>query len=119
MARGAARHPDEQIVFAAVGKTQLATLASLHDRAMALAAAMHEAGVAPGAAVGVQAPVDGAITELLEALWLLGAVVVPLVTAGPADIAHVTGETDIAHLVVAASWRGQELAASTVEHQRD
>ena len=51
-------------------------------------------GVGPGDAVVVQSPADAAGVELFVALWLLGAVVVPLVaTAGPDEIDLAIAET--------------------------
>jgi acyl-CoA synthetase (AMP-forming)/AMP-acid ligase II len=118
LAQGAAAHPDDAIVFAAVdGATDQATLASLHAGGRRLAAALHRIGVRPGEAVAVQAPADRTSTELIEALWLLGTVVVPLVAAyGPAEIGHIVQESGATTYVSPASWRGVEHAARAVEH---
>jgi len=119
--QGAADHPDDAIVFAAVdGANEHATLASLHAGGRRIAAALHELGVRPGDVVAVQGPADRASTELLEGLWLLGTVVVPLVAAyGPAEIAHIVRESGATTYVSPPAWRGVGLSAQAVEHAAD
>ncbi len=118
LAQGAAAHPDAAIVFAAVdGATDHATLADLHAGGRRLAAGLHALGVRPGDVVAVQGPADRASTQLVEALWLLGTVVVPLVAAyGPGEIAHIVAESGATTYVSPASWRGVDYAAQAVEH---
>ncbi|MHB8464046.1 MAG: class I adenylate-forming enzyme family protein [Acidimicrobiales bacterium] len=118
---GASGHPNDEIVFAAAdGGGGATSLAELRDGANALAGALHGAGVEPGATVCLQAPADRASTEVLEALWMLGAVVVPLVvTAGPGEIGHVIRETGASQLIVTPAWRGQTPAADAVAHRAE
>ena len=118
---GAREHGASEIVFAPVdATTQTVTRAALHERAETLAAVLLRAGVSPGDAVAVQAPIDRASTEVLEALWLLGAVVVPIVvTAGAAEVGQIVRESTAATIIVAPEWRGAPLAAAAVEHAGD
>ena len=112
---GARNHPDATLVFAGDAATQVATLASLHERAVALAGALPTADVRPGSIVAVQAPPDRASTELFAALWLLGAVVVPVVlTATPLELDHILRETGATHLVVTPEWRGADIASQAL-----
>src|SRR5690606_19551912 len=115
-----AEHPDDAVVFATDGGTDHATLAELHAGARRVAAALHELGVRPGDVVAVQAPADRTSTELVEALWLLGTVVVPPVAAyGPAEVAHIVAESGATTYVSPASWRGVDYAERAVEHAAD
>jgi acyl-CoA synthetase (AMP-forming)/AMP-acid ligase II len=73
--------------------------------------------VQPGDVVAVQAPADRTSTELLEGLWLLGTVVVPLVAAyGPAEIGHLVQESGASTYLSPPSWRGVDLSARAAEH---
>jgi acyl-coenzyme A synthetase/AMP-(fatty) acid ligase len=118
LAAGAAKHPDDAIVFAAVdGETEVATLASLNEGGRRLAAGLYELGVRPGCVVAVQAPADRSSTELLEALWLLGTVVVPLAAAyGRADAGRAVRQSGATTFVGPSEWRGVRYAAQAVEH---
>jgi acyl-CoA synthetase (AMP-forming)/AMP-acid ligase II len=118
LAQGAVAHPDDAVVFAGSdGSADRATLADLHAGARRCAAALHALGVRPGDVVAVQAPADRASTELVEALWWMGAVIVPLVTAyGAAEVAHIVHESGATTYVSPAAWRGVEYAAQAVEH---
>jgi cyclohexanecarboxylate-CoA ligase len=118
---GARAHPDSQLVFtAAGGESNVTTLAELHRAGMGLAAALHGVGVVPGDVVAVQGPADRPTTEVLEALWLLGAVVVPLgATHGLDEMAHILREAGARTIVAPAEFRGVPLAAQAVEHRDD
>src|SRR5437016_2437814 len=98
LARGARQHVASELVFAPVDTApETVTLAALHEQAEALAAVLLHAGVRSGDPVAVQAPIDRASTEVLEALWLLGAVVVPIVvTAGAAEVGQIIRESGAA-----------------------
>jgi acyl-CoA synthetase (AMP-forming)/AMP-acid ligase II len=70
--------------------------------------------------VAVQAPADRSSTELIEGLWLLGAVIVPLVAAyGPAEIGHIVQESGASTYVSPAQWRGVEFSSRALEHAAD
>ena len=118
---GAGSHPDDVIVFASSdGTTERATLHRLLEAARRLARSLLSAGVRPGDAVALQCPCDRAGTELLEALWLLGAVVVPLTTAsGTADIGRMIRDCGATTYVSPVSWRGVDYSARAVEHSAD
>lgn len=112
IAAGAADHPDDVIVFAAVeGEAVTVALADLFAHGQAMAGSLRALGVEPGEAVVLQAPADLAGTVALVSLWTLGATVVPLVaTATPEELAHVVAETGARTVLVAAAWRGTDLA---------
>jgi cyclohexanecarboxylate-CoA ligase len=102
IAAGAQERPDDRIVFEQTdgGAVDL-TLPELVERADATARRLRALGVEPGQAVVVQSPADAAGVELLVALWLLGAIVVPLVaTAGPDEIELAIAETGAGVMVV-------------------
>ncbi len=121
LGRGAEWHPDDTIVFATSdGAADVATLSRLHDGARRLAARLVAAGVGPGEVVVVQGPADRAGTELVEALWLLGTVVMPVPTAfGPSELGHVITESGASTFVAPADWRGVDLVGRVVEHARE
>ncbi|MCZ7528554.1 MAG: AMP-binding protein [Acidimicrobiia bacterium] len=112
LAAGAAARPDDLLVFASSdGGSDTVTLAALHARAGELASRLAATGIAPGDVVVLQAPSDRQGTEAVVALWLLGAVLVPLATtATPDELAHVVRETGAAVVLVVPAWRGVDLA---------
>ena len=73
----------------------------LHERARRVASGLLEAGVSPGARVVVQSPATARSTVVLEALWLLGAVPVPVVAAaGQAEVRHIVERCGAETIVV-------------------
>jgi cyclohexanecarboxylate-CoA ligase len=118
---GADARGDDVLTFAAVdGPTETTTLTALLSRASRLATGLARAGVEPGSVVAVQAPADRGSTEVLEALWLLGAVAVPLVlTATPSDLEHVIVDAGVTHIVAVSSWRDQSIATGAARIQSD
>jgi acyl-CoA synthetase (AMP-forming)/AMP-acid ligase II len=114
IADAARRDGGSEIVFAPVdAKPETVSLAALYAAALRVAGALLHAGVRPGDVVAVQAPIDRVSTEVLEALWLLGTVVVPIVvTAGGAEIGHIVRESGASTLVVAPEYRDVPLAAT-------
>jgi acyl-CoA synthetase (AMP-forming)/AMP-acid ligase II len=65
--------------------------------------------------VVVQAPADLSGTEVLAAVWLLGAVAVPIATTATAgEVAHALRRTGAACAVVAPEWRGRDLVTPLV-----
>jgi acyl-CoA synthetase (AMP-forming)/AMP-acid ligase II len=114
---GCASHPDDPLVFAQVGgPSDVVTLGALFQRAVECAGRMVTAGLRPGDTVVVQAPADLSGTEALAALWLLGAVPVPLATtASSEEVAHVVRETGATTLVIAPEWRQRDLISPLVE----
>lgn len=93
-----ARHAGtSELVFAPVdGMPQTVSLEQLHVSALGVAGALMRAGVGPGDVVVLQAPIDRSSTEVLEALWLLGTVIVPVgVTATAVELAHVVRESRV------------------------
>jgi cyclohexanecarboxylate-CoA ligase len=120
LADGARRYPESELVFAAGdGTIERVTRASLHRNALATAGRLAGEGVSAGDAVVVQAPADRRGTEVLEALWLLGVTVVPLVaTASAADVVLVLTQTAARTVVVARSWRGVDLPEQALAFER-
>jgi len=113
---GCATHPGDQIVFARVdGDTTAVTLGELLERAGACAERLAGVGVVAGDMVVVQAPADLSGTEVLAAVWLLGAVAVPIATTATAsEVAHAVRQTGAACAMVAPEWRGHDLVRPLV-----
>ena len=113
IAAGCAAHADDHIVFVQVdGETTDMALGTLPQRAWACAARLAAAGVRAGDMVVVQAPADLTGTETLCAVWLLGAVAVPIATTATSDdVGHVIRETASRWAIVAPEWRGRDLAS--------
>jgi acyl-CoA synthetase (AMP-forming)/AMP-acid ligase II len=111
IAAGAGAHPDAQLVFAPTdGEPTTVTLAELHRRASDVAGGLDRLGVHSGDAVVIRAPATADSTAFAMAVWMLGAVPVPIVvTATPADIDHVVTETAADVMVTATRWRDDEL----------
>jgi acyl-CoA synthetase (AMP-forming)/AMP-acid ligase II len=118
IAVGCASHPDGLLVFAQVdglGKASAVSLRELYERAVHDAGRMSRAGVRPGDTVVVQAPADLTGTQALAAVWILGAVAVPVATTATVDeLVHVVRETGATSFVVAPEWRGRDLVAPLV-----
>jgi acyl-CoA synthetase (AMP-forming)/AMP-acid ligase II len=114
---GCTTHADDRIVFARVGgDTTALTLGELLEQALAGAGRLAAIGVVPGDTVVVQAPTDSAGTRVLAAVWLLGAVAVPIATTATADeVALVVRQTRASCAVVVAEWRGRDLVTPLVE----
>ena len=117
IAVGCASHPDGVLVFAQVdGRSSVVSLGELYQRAVDDAGRMSSAGVRPGDTVVVQAPADLTGTQALAAVWILGAIAVPLATtASGEEVAHVVRETGATNFVVAPEWRGRDLVTPLVE----
>ncbi|MGW1178519.1 non-ribosomal peptide synthetase [Kitasatospora sp. NPDC002543] len=96
----AAAHPERTAVTTPAGDRL--TFAELDSRVGALAAALTDAGVRPGGAVGVGLARGADLVVTLLAVWHAGAAYVPLDPAHPADrLDHVVRDAGIT-LVVAA-----------------
>ncbi len=111
IAAGCGSHPDDPLVFAQVdGRTTVVTLGELVERATACAGRMVSAGIRTGDTIVVQAPADLCGTEALAAVWIVGAVAVPITTtASNEEVAHVVRETGATVAVIASQWRGRDL----------
>src|ERR1700722_16059720 len=114
IAAGARQHPDDELIFVRRGDGATAVrLATLHERALNVAGRLYRAGDRPGEGVVLQAAVGPASTEVVMALWALGAVPVLLVAAAtPGELAHVLAETGARTVVAARRWRQAEIASS-------
>jgi cyclohexanecarboxylate-CoA ligase len=117
MARGAAAQPTDSIVFAAAeGDTDHATLADMHTAARRLAGQLRRAGVRPAEIVVVQGPCDRLGTQLLQALWMIGAVVVPLTTAAsPAEVGKMLRDCTATVYVSPPEWRGVDFTERALD----
>jgi len=118
IAHAASARPDDALVFASSdGGVVRVPLGELHARALGTAGALQARGFTADAHVIVQAPVDARSTELLIALWTIGAVVVPLTaTAGADEVAHALRETGATRAVVVPEWRGRDLLGEMRAH---
>ena len=116
IAAGGVTHGRDRIVFAQVdGDTTAVMLAELVERAETCAQRLAGAGVKAGDTVVVQTPADLSGTEVLAAVWLVGAVVVPIATTATAgEMAHALRQTGAACAVVAPEWRGRDLVTPLV-----
>lgn len=116
IAAGCATHAGDRIVFARVdGDTTAVTLGELLERAGACAERLAGVGVVAGDMVVVQAPADLSGTEVLAAVWLLGAVAVSIATtATTSEVAHAVRQTGAACAMVAPEWRGHDLVSPLV-----
>lgn len=104
--------PDARLTFAGREHEVTVTLGELHQRARRAAGGLRAAGVAPGDPVVVQAPATVDSTVVLEALWLVGAVVIPVVAvSGDADTQQVVDRSGATAMVVPATWPGGDLVA--------
>jgi acyl-CoA synthetase (AMP-forming)/AMP-acid ligase II len=114
---GCSAHAEDHIVFARVdGDTTAVTLGDLLQRSLARAERLAGAGVVPGDMVVVQAPADLSGTEILAAVWLLGAVAVPITTTATArEVDHAVRQTGATCAVVVPEWRGRDLVTPFVE----
>ena len=114
---GCTAHPDDRIVFARVeGVPTAVTLGQLLERAHGRAEQLAGAGVEAGDAVVLQVPADLSGTEVLAAVWLVGAVAVPVAsTAAPEEVALAVRQTGATRAVVAPEWRGRDLVGPFVE----
>ncbi|MCW2546910.1 MAG: fadK 8 [Mycobacterium sp.] len=119
LARCAEQRPNDQLVFAPVGRDpSTTTLGEIHAQATTTAELLAGAQIESGHAVVVQAAADMASTVVLAALWRLGAVVVPLaVTATQDEVEHAVRQTGARVAVVAPRWRGTDLATSLAAHR--
>jgi cyclohexanecarboxylate-CoA ligase len=119
IARGAALHGDDGIVFAPVdGDAVTVTLGDLSARAAVVARRLVGAGVRPGDRVVLQAPADAASTAVLVALWNAGAVAVPMTTMATNDeLAHAVRETGARMAVAATRWRDRNLVENIATHR--
>jgi acyl-CoA synthetase (AMP-forming)/AMP-acid ligase II len=117
IAAGCASHPDGLLVFAQVdGLSAVVSLGELYQRAVHDAGRMISAGVRPGDTVVVQAPADLTGTQALAAVWILGAIAVPIATTASVDeLAHVARETGATNVIVTPEWRGRDLVTPLVE----
>ncbi len=120
IAVGCTAHAADRIVFAQVdGDTTAVTLGELLVRAQACAGRLAGSSVAAGDTVVVQAPADLSGTEVLAAIWLLGAVPVPIATTATAEeVVHAVSATGAACAVVAPEWRGRDLVTPLVTEAR-
>jgi acyl-CoA synthetase (AMP-forming)/AMP-acid ligase II len=96
--------PDARITFADRDDEVTITRAELHARARRVAAGLLEDGLVPGDVVVVLAPASIESTVMVEALWLAGAVIVPIVAvAGDVDVRVILERSHATALVVPAS----------------
>ncbi len=114
---GCEAHPHDHIVFASVdGKTHSVTLQDLLERSHTCAERLAAAGVSAGDAVVVQSPADLSGTEVLVALWRLGAVAVPVaMTATAGEVAHAVRQTAATIALATAEWHGRDLVTPLLD----
>jgi cyclohexanecarboxylate-CoA ligase len=119
LAAAASAHSEDRLIFAQVeGATTTLSLGDLWQRSCRCAGSLAAAGVRSGDTVVLQAPADARSTEVLVALWTLGAVPVPLTTAATnEDVAHAVRQTRSRTVVLVREWRGRDLVSGLVSHK--
>ncbi len=113
----ATRFPDAELIFASRSTAEAVTRGALHDRARRVANGLLDIGVATGERVLFQAPASAQSTVALEALWLIGAIVVPVVaSAGDAEFAEIAKRSGAVTIVTAGRWKDLDLVARADRH---
>jgi cyclohexanecarboxylate-CoA ligase len=96
--------PDATLTFARRDHETTVRRAELHERARRIAAGLLHAGVRIADRVVLHAPATAQSTAVLEALWLIGAVPVPVVAAaGDSEVRNIVERCDATTLVVSGS----------------
>lgn len=107
--------PGARTTFATSDREVTVTRRELHERARRVAGGLAADGLAPGEVALVQAPATVESTIALEALWLAGAVVVPVVAvAGASDVAAIAARCRPTTVVVPAGTEPRDLVAGAI-----
>jgi acyl-CoA synthetase (AMP-forming)/AMP-acid ligase II len=87
------------------------TVGELHQRALRVARGLQDLGIAPGDVVALQVPnwSEGVVAH--AAVWMCGAVLVPIVTIyGPREVGFILRQSGAKAFIVARHWRGRDCA---------
>lgn len=104
---GAAEHPSSNLLFVTSGVQRSVTLPQLLEQGERLASGLINLGIRPGDKVAIQAPASIESTIALQALWLLGAVAVPIVpNSGPNELSFVLRDSQARAFFLPQQWRG-------------
>jgi acyl-CoA synthetase (AMP-forming)/AMP-acid ligase II len=116
LASGAHTHPTSPLILATEDSIYEATRMELHERARRLAAGFAARGMTPGDVVVLQSPASIHGVVALEAILLLGAVVVPVVPDhGASELANAITDSKATALVVPDTWRSISFADRALE----
>ncbi|HLM05274.1 MAG TPA: AMP-binding protein [Blastococcus sp.] len=112
IARGAAEHPDVEVVFAGADGTREVSLGELAADAERVAGALQGQGIGPGDVVAVQLASTYEGTVAQAAVALCGAVLLPIVQIyGPRELAFILNQSGAVALILPETFRGREHAA--------
>jgi len=106
MLRGAADHPDTEMVFHGDERPAHARLDDLLDQSLRLATGLRRLGFEPGDVIAIQVPnwLEGAVTY--PAAMHLGLTIVPIIHIyGPAEVGFILRQSGAKGLVVPERWR--------------
>ncbi|WP_081586618.1 class I adenylate-forming enzyme family protein [Mycolicibacterium hassiacum] len=111
MAAAAAAHPDTVVEIHSDTHPDATTLADLFAESRRVAAGLAGLGVGPGDIVAVQVPNWRACFTAHAAIWLRGAVVLPIVPIyGPAEVAYIAGQSGARAIILARRIRSRDTA---------
>jgi cyclohexanecarboxylate-CoA ligase len=102
---------DAAVVFASEARPATTSVSELHQRARRAAKGLQDLGISPGDVVAMQVPnwSEGIVAH--AAVWICGAVLLPIVTIyGPREVAFILRQSGAKAFIVARHWRGRDCA---------
>lgn len=119
IAAAAARYPNTAVVVDSDVRPASTTLGELFDESRRVAASLVALGIAPGDVVAAQLPNWRECFTAHAAVWLCGAVLVPIVPIyGPREVAFIAARSQARALIIARELRNRDTVA-TVEAVRE
>ncbi|MEB3031227.1 class I adenylate-forming enzyme family protein [[Mycobacterium] nativiensis] len=107
------RHPDTAVVVHSDVRSDSGTLDELFDESRRMAAGLAALGIAPGDVVAVQLPNWWECFTAHAAIWLCGAVVLPIVGIyGPREVEFIVAQSKARAFIVARELRNRDTAAT-------
>lgn len=115
IAAAASRYPDTSVVIHSDTRPDSTTLGEIFEEAHRVAAGLVALGIRPGDVVAAQLPSWRECFTTHAAVWLCGAVLVPIVPIyGPSEVAFIAAQCKARALIIARQLRNRDTAA-TVE----
>ncbi|MGE2834853.1 class I adenylate-forming enzyme family protein [Mycobacterium sp. SMC-4] len=103
--------PHTPIVVHSQTRPQTLTVGEIHDRSCRLASGLQALGIRPGDVVAVQLPNWQECFIAHAAIWLAGAVVLPIVPIyGPAEVAFIARQSGARAIILAREHRNRDVA---------
>lgn len=104
--------PDTAVIVHSVTHPDETTLGQLYDESLSVAAGLRQIGIRAGDVVAVQLPTWRECFVTHAAVWLAGAVLLPIVPIyGPREVGFILAQSGARAFVAADSVRGRENAA--------